>query len=260
MSILTTILQEVTQGRFDTILRVKEEYNDGWWFHIDLFHQELIRQPTRIDLLDRLFCYLKHPEYKRILRAILQANRLTLLSYWRNDPFQLPYLTQDYHYIYILFESLRLQHASGIKLAQQKLEWRPAMKAVVSFKIVRILFHENDPDLVIIFMNYIKQTLDHDVYISIRGEILEYQLWNEDSVHSNIQAFQTTFLCHQGFTKLIEAMKQEQETYEVFILDVYYQTREQNEEPRASYLILEATLHDKLLAHILKYIVKSYVV
>ncbi len=255
-SILTTILQEVTQGNFDSILRVKEEYDNAWWFHIDLFHEELIRQKHRFDLMQRLFVFIKHQEYKIILRSILQANQLRLLAYWHDDAYQLPYLTENYHYIYILFESLRLQHTSGIKLAQKKLDWRPAMKAVVYVKIVRILFHENDPELVVVFMNYVKKSLNNDVYISIRGEILEYQVWNEDSVHqkpnTNLKAFQETFLRHQGFVDLIRQFKQEQETYQIFILDAMYSYQQEQNYLESCYLILDALLYNKVLPDIIK--------
>ncbi len=264
MSILTTILQEVTQGNFDTILRVKEEYHNAWWFHIDLFHEELIRIKSSFDLVQRLFVFLKHQEYKTILRAILQANQLRLLSYWHDNAYHLPYLTENYHYIYILFESLRLQHLSGIKLAQNELDWRPAMKAVVYVKIVRILFHEHDPELVVLFMNYVKKSLDNDVYISIRGEILDYQVWNEDSIHQNpntdLKAFQETFFRHQGFVDLIRQFKQEQETYQIFLLDAMYSYQETQNYLESSYLILDALLYNKVLPDIVKYVIKQYII
>jgi hypothetical protein len=224
------------------------------------------------------FAYLKN-DYQDLISFLIKHNCINILEYFEDeddddDEDADPYYNffgfssfYMYHWTLILFESLIVKNNKLIEIASSKLDLNALFHYSKYYNsILDLLLKKENPDLFILFYDYCKLLSNNDHYICFRGSLLNNKsIWNENNKIIPVNKYKNYFSKKwftPSFIEYINNMIKEEETFNLKFTEVFleytYNTKHEELDKEAKYVITDLCLSSLLNHDIIKYVIKNY--
>jgi hypothetical protein len=254
------ILEEASQDRFDTIAQLYQEHRQKWWYNSDILSRIACPYPSLNGFFNMLT--ITRDEYLFLMQKLIEHNHLDYLKLKYTG---LENIFYNYHTICVYMMSLKLGAESILKWIDMPKRVDNEKKEVSeydsSYRIGEYLLNEKDCDLLTQFIEYAKPY--YRLYYRIGILILIER--NESNLGKNLDYKNKIVVKYlddivddlirdeESFTKIHKTLSNT-----ICIFNIHELYRKERELRKASSIIVELVLENKILKDIVKYTICPY--